>query len=791
EVVVSTPTSGRFSEGAERLVGHYAAILPVRVAAEGDLTFEEQLKKTSADVMEIFEYQNFSFPDLCEAVKKQWPELVGPNKFPMSPILFNYDNMGEAPSLSGATASYYISPVIHYVDSDIYFNFIDMQSRMLLDCHYSADLFSEQTAGRLLDSFVAFMERALGNLSKKIKDLDIVTAGEKKTLLEKFNQSILPYIESSGENVAQSSVVERFYSVAGRAPESAALISENARMTYRELNEKTSQTARMLLESGVKRGDAVGIVMERSFEMLIAILGILKAGGAYLPIDPNYPANRIAYMLKDCAVSVVVTQSKFEKAAGGDGAIKVVVWEDAKLEGYATDNLPATPEARDPAYIIYTSGSTGEPKGVMIEHRSLYNIINYTVERLGLTQNDTALIRGPYCFDGTVFECFTWFFSGSGIFVLPAEDEKNPLRILDIIERYKIRFCFFAPSMLNVLLSFMEEKGGNAMKSVKYLVTGGEALSAATINKFHSLTDKAALVDIYGPTEAAIYATTYTHNRKESPPRTVIGFPVANAGIYILDEALKLVPAGVTGEICISGAGLARGYINKPELTGEKFVDNPYLPGEKMYRTGDRGRWLPDGAIEYRGRNDGQVKVRGFRVELGEIEARILGYDRVRETAVKKLTDSNGMDYLCAYLSADGEITPEEMRAHLSRDLPEHMIPSRYVFIKKMPKNHNDKIDRASLPEPLEAESHDAPAQGARESSMSETEKKVMAIWQNLLKNRNIGVGDNFFNIGGDSLKAAMMMMHLQREFKSTIPLNEIFNNTSVRSLSSYIDSLG
>lgn len=793
EIVVAMPTSGRYTEESERLMGHYTSILPVRIGIDAEKSFVGHLKKAAADFMEVLEYQNFSFPELCESVKDLWPELLNSSKFPITPILFNYDKMGHIPDLPDARTSVYISSVVNYVDKDLFFNFIETSNQLVLDCQYSADLFTAETINRMLDSFIMYIEDGVDNPQKQINELEILTKQEKKQVLENFNPTIMPYLRSQGEDKSvERNVVKQLYEQVQKTPDNTALVLNDCVITYDEFNKKTNQIAQMLLENDVKRESIVGVIMEHSFEMVLGLMGILKTGGAYLPIDPNYPAERIEYMLKECGVEVLLVQKKFEALAtanSGESA-RTIVLDSAEPLQYDDNDLTVEIEGHDLAYIIYTSGSTGKPKGVMVEHKSLYNILEYSHSKYSTCENDTVLLKGAYCFDGTVLEMYPWFFGGARLAILEPGAEKDPLRILEAIEKYNVTHIVFVPSMLNAFLDAIEEHDTNALKSLKYTIVGGEVLSVATVNKFHKLTTEAVLVNIYGPTEITVYATCYDLDRNKVHSNIPIGTPVDNMGVYILDKSQNLVPINVAGEVCLSGIGLSRGYINNSELTAEKFVYNPFISGERMYKTGDIAKWRPDGTIEYLGRKDRQVKIRGFRVELGEIEARILQHKAVKEAVIKVLEDTNGMKYLCAYLSAEEQIPLKELRAHLSSELPEYMLPSHFVFIETMPKTINGKIDIDKLLEPSDKVSDTAVPLEAYTGPESDTEKKLEGIWCDLLGYEKVGVQEDFFEIGGNSINAIMMTMRLRKEFNIDIPIDEIFNNSSISELASYIEDL-
>jgi D-alanine--poly(phosphoribitol) ligase subunit 1 len=475
-------------------------------------------------------------------------------------------------------------------------------------------------------------------------------------------------------------------------------------LTYAQLNVKVNQLAHVLRAEGVGPGHVVALMVERSCEMIVGIFGIVKAGAAYLPIAPDNPPNRTAYLLQDAGVTVLLVQQKTAPRFAFDGT--VIDLDDPSLYHGSTANPTLVNTPRDLAYVIYTSGSTGKPKGVMIEHRSVVNRLHWMQRAYPIGKGDVILQKTPYCFDVSVWELFWWALQGAAMCLLMPGAERNPLRIVDTIRRHHVSVMHFVPSMLNVFLEYLD--GTNAgvvssLTSVRRVFASGEALTPSHVRKFNDVWGSktaARLTNLYGPTEAMVDVTYFdcpTHNDFQTIP---IGRPIDNIRMYILREG-RQVAIGETGELCIAGVGLARGYLNNTALTDEKFTDNPANAGERIYRTGDVARWLPDGNIEYLGRDDHQVKIRGLRIELGEIENTIRECQGVVDcvAVVKKYSES--IILIVAYVVCRAEVDFEDLKRHAREILPDYMVPHRFEMLDHIPLTANGKADRNALPEPV------------------------------------------------------------------------------------------
>ena len=475
-------------------------------------------------------------------------------------------------------------------------------------------------------------------------------------------------------------------------------------LTFAELNARANQVAYLLRTAGVARGDVVGLAVERSFSMIIGLLGILKAGGAYLPIAPDHPADRIRYVLQDAGVRVLLTQTKTAQLVTFDGRT-IDLESPETYSGEQKQNPPAINDPGDLAYVIYTSGSTGRPKGVMIEHRSVVNRLHWMQSAYPIAPGDVILQKTPYYFDVSVWELFWWAMTGATLVFLRPGAEKIPMLLVDAIRRHHVTTMHFVPSMLNAFLEYLHGRDAATfagLASLRRVFASGEALMPAHVRKFNQLLagkSEARLINLYGPTEATVDVTYFDCPTENNFERIPIGRPVHNTRLYVIKDGAA-TPIGEPGELCLAGVQLARGYLNNAALTAEKFTDNPVNPGERIYRTGDIARWLPDGNIEYLGREDHQVKIRGLRIELGEIENTMREFPGVSDCVVIVKRYSESVILIVAYLVEKAPIDRTRLKEHLKQRLPEYMVPSHFERIEEIPLTPTGKADRKALPEP-------------------------------------------------------------------------------------------
>jgi amino acid adenylation domain-containing protein len=626
----------------------------------------------------------------------------------------------------------------------------------------------------------AYMRTALERLAGTLEaapdapaaSIDVMPKEERRKLLVEWNETGTAYPR-------EKSIHQLIEEQAARTPDAVAVVDDGRTLTYSQLNTQANQLAHHLRGLGVGPEALVAICVERGREMVVGLLAILKAGGAYVPVDPDYPRERLAYMLKDSAPAALLTQSHVRDMlpVGCDNLPVIAIDGDAPLWASMPGSNPdcAGLSADNLAYVIYTSGSTGLPKGAMNAHVGVVNRLLWMQDAYRLTADDAVLQKTPFSFDVSVWEFFWPLLAGARLAMARPGGHKDPAYLCEAIQRENITTLHFVPSMLQ---AFLEYEGASSCRGVKRAICSGEALPAALARRFRERLPGCELHNLYGPTEAAVDVTAWQCGAETEATGVPIGRPIANTRIYILDARNEPVPVGVAGEVYIGGVQVGRGYLNRPELTAERFVADPFSaePGARMYKTGDLSRWRADGAIEYLGRNDFQVKIRGFRIELGEIEARLAEHEGVREAAVLVREDSSGDKRLVAYYVSGVNIAVEALRAHILAKLPEYMVPAAYVRLDRMPLSHNGKLERKALPAPDSS----AYVQDAYEAPAGPVEDKLARIWAAVLGLDRISRNANFFDLGGHSLLAIRMLTLIEAEFGRSLDLTSLFRAPSI-----------
>ncbi len=783
DIIVGSPVTGRNSKELSNIIGMFVNTITMRNYPVQDMTFRDFLESVKINCLQAYENQDYPFETLID--KLEIKRDLGRN-----PLFDTMFSMLVVNTKAVEIADLMLKPieVDHLVSKfDLALSAAEEVNRIDFILEFSTRLFKFETMERFSAHFINILQEIVQNPDAGISKLVMITPEEKKQILNEFNNTKADYPD-------EITIQELFENQVKKTPANIAVICGERNITYHELNGKANKLARLLREKGVKPDTIVGIISERSMEMVVGILAILKAGGAYLPIDPGYPAERISYVLEDSKAKLLVTQNRFlEMVECKIPAIDLEEEENYQGEG---SELEIVNTSRDLAYVIYTSGSTGNPKGAMIEHRSLVNRLNWMNKKYPIGENDTVLQKTPYTFDVSVWELLWWSFTGARVCMLAPGGEKDPAAILEAIEENRVTTMHFVPSMLNAFLEYLESGTDiNRLSSLKQVFASGEALNAQQVKRFNHLLYRKTgtkLHNLYGPTEAAIDVSYFDCSTGEEFEVIPIGKPIDNIQLYILDKQNNLQPAGVPGELHIAGAGLARGYLNKESLTREKFVPCPYHCGKtdthrRMYKTGDLARWLPNGEIEYLGRTDYQVKIRGFRIELGEIESRVAEYSFVKDAAVLAIDDENGEKCICAYVVSEIELDMRDLRVFLQKTLPYYMIPSYFVQMDKMPLSANGKLDRKALPAP------DKTIGPIDEEGTPETvsEMQLLLMFEKILGVGNIGVNDNFFELGGHSVKAVSLVSMIFKELGTEIPLSEVFLKPTVRQLAEYIKLSG
>jgi amino acid adenylation domain-containing protein len=765
DLLVGSPIANRNRTELEGLIGFFVNTLVLR-RPTGAGTFRELLSGARRFTLQAYAHQDVPFEKLVEALDVE-RSLAHSPLFQAMFVLQN--NAIPALSVPGLE----LSPVELPSGSakfDLHLGLGDsVDGGLAGSLVYAAALFEPATARRLLERFEILLAAAVADPGRRLSDLPVLTPAE----LDQLRLWDGTAVEYEG---AEACLHDLIAAQIERTPEAVAVVFEGESLTYRELGRRSGILAGHLRSLGVGPETLVGICAERSLEMIVGLLGILRAGGAYVPLDPGYPADRLAFMLEDSSVPVLLAQSHLLERLPEHGARTVVLDALPAEEAQPAAALPLD-GADFAAYAIFTSGSTGRPKGAVNTHRGIVNRLLWMQRMYGLKASDRVLQKTPFSFDVSVWELFWPLMTGARLVMARPGGHQDPSYLVETIEREGITTLHFVPSMLQV---FVEQEDLERCSSLRRVIASGEALPADLAQRFFSRLGHplgTGLHNLYGPTEAAVDVTY--HACVPGEERVPIGRPVANTRLHLVDRELREVPVGAAGELCIGGVQVGRGYLRRPELTADRFVPDPFGPaGARLYRTGDLARWLPNGEVEYLGRIDHQVKIRGFRIELGEIEAALARYPGVREAVV--LARGEGAERsLVAYLVPPVAPVAEKaagLREHLRASLPEHMIPSVFVFLEAMPLSPNGKVDRKALTrervEIGKSEDDTAPR--------NEIEQRLADLWREVLGRESIGIHSNFFAVGGHSLLAVRLIARIRRDLGRSLPLGALFQGATI-----------
>ncbi|HWI55312.1 MAG TPA: amino acid adenylation domain-containing protein, partial [Desulfobacteria bacterium] len=781
DIVIGTVYAGRhYSSQLKDVAGFFVNTVAVRLNEEKEASFEDILLKIHEKVHTSYSMQDYQFERLVQRINPNRQNA----KNPLFRTMFNMvSDYKESLRFCGIEAEVYVEPDINSTQVDLLFDVHNSDAEVEIRLEYNTDIFKPETISRLLKHYVNLLRSIINNPSAKVYNLEILDAAEQKQLLSEWNSTQLA-------NSEPKCVHEIFAEQAKQTPHRIALMYKDETLTYAELNTKSNQLAQALVAHGVVPGSRVAIMTERSLAMIVGVLATMKAGGAYVPIDPAYPEDRKRYMLEDSESSVLLSQNGLAdltlETIHSTNLKTLNLNDQANYRGDGSDlNLVSSPE--NVAYILYTSGSTGKPKGVMIEHRAMLNTLWFMQSSYPVLADDTYLLKTTCTFDVSIAELFGWFFAGGKLAILDHGAEKEPVKIVDAIGKYKVTHLNFVPSMLNVFLDVIESKHIEVPQCLKFVGAGGEALPSNVVEKCHNLIPGAELVNLYGPTEVSIYSTTCAMRGFDHLQKVHIGKPVANMKAYVLNEKFKLQPVGVPGELFLSGPGLGRGYLNRPELTAEKFIANPFIDGARMYKTGDLVRLMSDGNIEFLGRIDHQVKIRGFRIELGEIEKTLLSHPQVKEAVVIVREDTENNKRIVAYvvMKANADSTTGELRQYVEKWLAHYMVPAAFVKLDQLPLNANGKVDRKALPIP------DEEFEGEREYVQPQTqvEEKLIAITEDLLNVKGIGINDNFFSLGGNSLLTIRFVSEIENTFGISLSLIDFIDLPVIHEIAKMVEA--
>ncbi|HTH83251.1 MAG TPA: amino acid adenylation domain-containing protein [Mucilaginibacter sp.] len=768
DVVVGIAASGQSATGNFRLVGHCVNSLSLRSQIDIDLSFANYLAQRKGAFLDAYENQNFTFGELVKTLNIPRDN----SRIPLAPIAFNID-WGMDDTVSFNSLAYkLISNPRAYETFEIFLNATGSQSAFTLEWSYNTQLFKASTISQLSDEFEQLVRAIVANPDITIKELNEKTADVYKDKLAEWNNTYAEYPK-------ESNVFELVEQTAKKYPDKVAFSFKGQTLTYSRLVQLSTQMANHLIEKGIKVGDIVGLAVNRSTEMMVSMLGILKAGGVYVPLDPEYPQDRIEYMLSDSNAKVLLIsgthQGKFKS-----NALEIVVddiWDD--LQKSKKESPKVKIKGTDLVYILYTSGSTGKPKGVKVRHFNLINFLTSMGKTPGVTSNDRLLAITTISFDISAFELFVPLMNGAQIILSDKEASGDPRILVELVEKENITIMITTPSTWSAMI----DAGWNKKFPLKVLA-GGEALAKNLADK---LIDRSSEVwNNYGPTETTA-CTTLKRVYKEDETIN-IGWPIANAQVYILNEAMEPVVPGTIGEIYIGGDGVTEGYLNRPDLTSERFINNPFsdVPGAKLYKTGDLGKFFDDGDIQYFGRTDHQVKIRGLRIELGEIESVLAARKEIKEVVAMAVDGDTPEDArLVAYVSLEYHVVDtkaliNDWKEALGHKVPKFMVPSSFIIVESFPLTTNNKIDKKAL-----LKMRPSNQGGAKNIILPENDSQelIYDIWMEILGINSFSIEDDFFDLGGHSLLAVKMMSALEKHTGKRLPLAVLFENSTVKQL--------
>jgi amino acid adenylation domain-containing protein len=782
DISVGTTAAGRNRVEVEGLIGFFVNMLVLRLRVPEADGFRALLAQAREMTLGSYTHQEVPFERLVEELQ---PER-GPQHLPLFRVVFTLQNQPRE-GLDLSELQLRTSAVgAGTMRFDLTMNLRERDGAVTGFVAYNTDLFAAATARRLAAHYERLLAGVLAQPDAPVWQLPLLGASEQQQLLVEWNDT-----QSSATQTA-GCVHEQFERMAARVPDAIAVVCGTEQVSYRALNAQANRIARRLRQLGVGAESLVGVCVERSIGLVAALLGVLKAGGAYVPLDPAYPQERLAFMVADSGVGVILTERHLLGCLTACEAELVCLGELTEVAGACAGQQVAAGNA---AYVIYTSGSTGRPKGVVVEHRSLANYTAAAVNQYALTPGDRALQFASINFDASAEEIYPCLASGATLVLRNERMLGSAREFFRTCREWGVTVLNLPTAYWHELVAGMEEdERARPSSSVRLAIIGGEAALAQRVEVWQrQVGARVRLFNTYGPTEATIVATKYEltpdGGAANGPAGVPIGRAVANAHTYVLAAAMQPAPLGVKGELYVGGAGLARGYLKRPELTAERFVPDPFggTPGARLYRTGDLARHLTDGRLEFCGRADQQVKVRGFRIELGEIEAALLSHPAVRDAAAAARADGPGGGQLGAYVVAAGASAPapSELREWLRTRLPEHMVPGAFVFLDALPLTPNGKLDRKALPEPGQQQ---ASAEDNFVAAETPTEQVLAGIWAEVLKRDRVGARDNFFDLGGHSLLATQVMFRTCEAFQIELPLRLLFEMPTIEALAMVIE---
>lgn len=779
DIAVGSPIAGRNRIELEGLIGFFANTLVLRADLTNDPSFRALLERVRKACLEAYSHQELPFERLVE-------ELQPERSLSQNPLFQVTFQLNSSPRKAMALPGLRVEPFElsgGMSKFDLSLSMVDNGSSISGRLLYNTDLFDASSIERLVGHFQTLLEGIVAHPDHRISDLLLLTEAERHLLLVEWNDTTRDYPRDKR-------IHELFEEQVERSPDAVAVVFEDQQLTYRELNNRANQLAHYLRKLGVQPETLVGICVEPSLEMVVGLLGILKAGGAYVPLDPDYPKERFAFILEDTQTKVLLTQKGLIEKLPDHSAHLVCLdrdWGEIEKEAPENDQRIANPE--NLAYVIYTSGSTGKPKGVTVENRQLVNYSLDIIKRLEPAAGDNFAMVQPLTVDSCITMIFPCLLTGGALHVISREKAISPSELGDYFRRWPIDFLKIAPSHLAALEA---SSSPEQFMPHRCLVIGGEESRWDWVRSLRALAPGSRVFNHYGPTETTVGVLMYRADGREPSQnhlKTPLGRPVSNVQVFLLDARQQPVPIGIPGELYIGGDNLARGYLNRPELTAEQFIPNPFggEPGRRLYRTGDRARYLPDGNIEFLGRTDHQLKIRGFRIEAGEIEAVLIQHPGVEQVIVMPWGETPEQQRLVAYVVPSRAQAPSvaELRVFLRNKLPEQMVPSAFILLNELPRTPHGKLDRRALPVP-------EPSRPELETNYvyprTPVEEILAGIWAGLLKVEKVGIHDNFFELGGHSLLATQVVSRVREAFQLDLPVRGLFEAPTVAELALRIE---
>jgi amino acid adenylation domain-containing protein len=764
DLVVGTPVACRGRRETEGLIGFFVNTVVVRADLSGDPTFAELLRRVRSVALEAYAHQQLPFDKLVQ-------ELVARRDLSHAPLFQVLFDLQGAPAEEFSLPGLRLSTFEFEQDTtkfDLALSMLQHRGGVNCSVQFNTDIFDAATVERMFRHFQNLLRTVAARPGLRLSEIELLSEEERRALLSDSNQTACDY-------PAHLRAHELFERWASETPTAAALSFDGREMSYAELDAKAARLARRLAASGVGPDVPVVLYLERSFEMVVGLLGTLKAGGAYVPLDPAYVSReRLAFVLEDTSAPVLLTERRLTDSLPAHGARVLCLDADDEEEPEPLEDVKRAVGPSNLAYVIYTSGSTGRPKGVMVEHGGLANLVAYHGRDFGVVPGNRVLQFASQSFDASVWEVFMTLGNGATLCLAQPERMVGGRELAALLVEERITVATLPPSVL----SLMPDEG---LERLRLLFSAGEACPPEVAARWSRGRD---FYNAYGPTETTVCATAHRCDGDERVPP--IGRPVANAQLYVLDSRLRPVPVGVAGELYVGGAGIARGYLKRPDLTAEKFIPDPFSsqPGARLYRTGDQGRHVTGGAVEYLGRADHQVKVRGFRVELGEIEAALNRHEAVRESAVVLREDAPGDKRLVAYVATEGGAAVTGLREFAAERLPAYMVPSAVVALEELPHTASGKVDRKRLPAPEASRPDTKPYQAPG----TRLEELLANIWAEALGLDHVGIDDNFFDLGGHSLLAVKVQEMVSKALAVEFPLIRLFQHPNVRSLAQFLE---